>query len=72
VTLPAVTRVVPEFLDVVEQSLDEADGRLSALLVKFVKLVASKHQCEHPARKKPEQKTAGRLRGRRDRAITPK
>jgi hypothetical protein len=42
VALLAVVRVVLEFLGIVEQRLDEADGRLSSLLIKLIKLIAGK------------------------------
>jgi hypothetical protein len=59
VALLAVMRVVPEFLDVVEQRLDEADGRLTPLLVKLIKRVASK-QCRVPPQRKETMAGEGR------------
>lgn len=49
--LLAVVRVVLELFDVVEQRIDELNGRLTPFLVKLIKLVASK-QCRVPPRRK--------------------
>jgi hypothetical protein len=47
--LLAVMWVMLELFDVVEQRLDEADGRLSPLLVELIELVSSKHRCVYPS-----------------------
>lgn len=46
--LLAVVRIMLELLNVVEQRLDEADGRASTFIVELIKLMASKQGFRAP------------------------